>query len=70
MMPYISADLVSMMADKQNITEQEAIKKLYSSKLYTMLDNEETKVWQYSTPMLYNLLEQEEKSGDFQFPDI
>lgn len=69
-MPYISADFISLIVEKQNITEKEAIKKLYSSKLYAALEQEDTKVWQYSTPMLYSLLEQEEKTGDFQFPDV
>ena len=49
MMPYISTDLVSLIAEKQNISEETAIKKLYSSKLYAALEKEETKVWQYST---------------------
>ena len=31
---------------------------------------EETKVWQYSTQMLYTLLEQEERTGTIQFPDV
>ena len=70
MMPYISADLIYMIVGKQGISEEEAIKKLYSSKLYATLENEETKVWQYSTQMLYVLLEQEEKTGDIQFPDV
>ena len=70
MMPYISADLVAMIADKQNITNEEAITKLYASKLYEALENEETKVWQYSTQMLYSLFEQEEKTGIIQFPDV
>ena len=70
MMPYISTDLASLIAEKQNITEEEAIKKLYSSKLYAALEKEETKVWQYSTQMLYSLLEREEKTGHIQFPDV
>ena len=70
MMPYISADLIYMIVNKQGISEEEAIKKLYASKLYATLENEETKVWQYSTQMLYALLEQEEKNGDIQFPDV
>ena len=70
MMPYISADLVSLIVRKQHISEENAIKKLYSSKLYAALENEDTKVWQYSTHMLYSLLEQEEKTGDIQFPDV
>ena len=70
MMPYISADLVAMISDKQNITHEAAITKLYASKLYEALENEETKVWQYSTQMLYTLFEQEEKTGTIQFPDV
>lgn len=70
MMPYISADLVAMIADKQSITHTDAIKKLYASKLYAALENEETKVWQYSTQMLYSLFEQEEQTGTIRFPDV
>ena len=49
MMPYISADLVAMIAEKQNISHEEAIKKLYASKLYAALEKEETKLW-YASP--------------------
>lgn len=69
-MPYIITDLVSLIVEKQNISEEVAIKKLYSSKLYAALEKEETKVWQYSTQMLYSLFEQEEKNENIQFPDV
>ncbi len=69
-MPYISSDLVSLIAKKQNISEEDAIKKLFSSKLYAALENEATKVWNYSTHMLYSLFEQEQKNGNIQFPDV
>lgn len=70
MMPYISTNLISFIAEKQNISEEDALKKMYTSKLYAALENEETKVWQYSTQMLYSLFGQEEKNGDIQFPDV
>ena len=69
-MPYISTDLVTMIIERQNISEKKAVYKLYASKLYSLLENEETKLWQYSTDMLYSLLEQEEKTGEIQFPDV
>ena len=69
-MPYISADLVGMIAKKKNISENAAITKLYNSKLYATLEQEDTKVWQYSTDMLYLLFEQEEKTGKIEFPDV
>lgn len=69
-MPYISADLVKMIIQKQGISEEEAIRKLYLSGLYASLEQEETKLWQYSTPMLYSLFEQEERTGVIRFPDV
>lgn len=69
-MPYISADLVGMIARRKNISESDAITRLYDSKLYAILEQEDTKVWQYSTDMLYSLFEQEEKTGKIEFPDV
>ena len=69
-MPYISADHVGMIAKKKNISEYVAITMLYNSELYATLEQEDTKVWQYSTDMLYLLFEQEEKTGKIEFPDV
>lgn len=70
MMPVISADLVSIIVEKRDVAESEAIKLLYSSKLYEVLEQEATKLWQYSTPMLYSLLKQEWETGAICFPDV
>ena len=70
LMQTISADLVGMIADKQGISEEDAIKGLYSSKLYAALEVEETKVWQYSTDLLYALYVQERDTGELRFPDV
>ena len=69
-MPYISADLIDMISKKKGITENEAISKLYASKLYSDLEREDTKIWQYSTDMLYSLFEQEERTGTITYPDV
>ncbi len=70
LIPYISADLIKLIADKENISHDDAILRLYSSKLYELLEDEETKVWHYSSEMLYALLKQEEETGTIVFPDI
>ncbi len=70
LMPYISEDLVSMIAEKQKLSEFEAVIALYNSKLYALLEQEETKLWHYSTPMLYSLFEQEQQTGAITFPDV
>ena len=67
-MPYISADLVGMIVKKKNMSEPDAITKLYNSKLYAALEQEDTKVWQYSTDMLYSLLSRKKEQGKSNFP--
>lgn len=69
-LPYISADLIYMIGSKKSVTEEEAILKLYTSKLYAALEQEDTKLWHYSTEMLYSLLEQEEQTGGIRYPDV
>lgn len=70
MLPVISVDIVKMIIENRNISEKQAIKLLYDSKLYETLEIEETKVWQYSTHMLYALLEQEWNYGTICYPDV
>ena len=64
------ADLIKKIIEEEAITEEEAIDFLYTSKLYKLLEDEKTKVWQYSTPLLYNLLKNEKEQGDLILPQI
>lgn len=68
--PHISADLVAMISEKQSISELGAIEKLYTSVLYADLEREETKLWHYSTPMLYSLFLQGEETDSIEYPDV
>jgi len=54
----------------KKIIEEEVIDFLYTSKLYKLLEVEKTKVWQYSTPLLYNLLKNEKEQGVLILPQI
>ena len=69
-LPFICADLVNVIAKEENIAEEEAISSLYASYLYTQLEREETKLWQYSTPMLYQMYRKSIETGKIQYPDI
>lgn len=70
LMPVIVSDLALMILNRQGLTEAETIRILYSSKLYSLLEDEETKLWHYSTDMLYSLFVQEQTSGEINFPDV
>lgn len=70
LMPVIAADVVRMIVEKECISEEKAIQMLYSSGLFAALEQEATKVWHYSTPMLYALLKQERETGEIHYPDV
>jgi hypothetical protein len=69
LMPVISADLLKTIIEKSKLPPDEAMAKLYHSKLYAALDNEQTKVWQYSTEKLFTLLSAELISGELTLPE-
>ena len=66
----ISAGLVGMIISDSGLNEDIAMEKLYSSELYSALEREETKVWHYSVPMLYELYKQEMSTGRLTLPDF
>ena len=70
LMPCISTDLVAMIMQEQGISAEEAIKKIYASKLYAALETEDTKVWHFSTQMLYFLLQEETATESIPYPDV
>ena len=51
------------------ITDEEALNRLYSSKLYGKLEQEATKVWHLSVPTLFSLFLQEINTGKITFPE-
>ena len=59
MLPMITADLSNKIIQKYNLCEDEALSGLDKSQVYALLENEETKMWQYSTDMLLELYDRE-----------
>ncbi|MDR2428320.1 MAG: hypothetical protein LBD62_00760 [Candidatus Margulisbacteria bacterium] len=69
LMPVITADLIQTIIAKDNLPPTTALQRLYHSKLYAALDNEATKVWQYSTEKLFALFSAEQNSGELILPE-
>ena len=65
----ITANVVSKIMEINNWDEDTALERFTESKLYTFLENEETKVWQYSSLMLAQLFN-DERSGSIVFPEV
>ena len=65
----ITSSVVNRLIEMNNWSEDEALERFTSSKLYTYLEREETKVWQYSSLMLAELFN-EEHSGRLVLPEV
>ena len=68
-LPVIVSGLVNKIINEKHIGDTEALDKLYYSELYSFLEKEKTKVWNYSVPKLYELWENEIKTGKLELPN-
>ena len=65
----ITAHAVAKVMEQNGWSENEAMERFTSSKLYSYLEKEKTKVWQYSTMMLVQLFN-DERAGRLSFPEV
>ena len=65
----ITKNVIVKLIELNNWSEDMAMEKFVTSKLYTYLEKEETKVWQYSPLMLVQLFN-EEQSGNLVLPEV
>ena len=63
LLPIMTAALTDKICNAYHIDEDNAIERLYSSQLYAYLEDEKTKVWQYSIEKLFDLYQKETASG-------
>lgn len=65
----ITANVVSKIMELNGWSENEAMERFTESKLYSYLEREETKVWQYSSFLLVQLFN-EERAGRLVLPEV
>jgi hypothetical protein len=61
--------IIKEIEKNRGITGQEAFELLYSSFLYSKLEQEQTKLWHLSPLTLVNLLNEEIETGSIRFPE-
>lgn len=67
--PIICAAITKKIIIHYQLAEDEAILILRESELYAMLEEEETKVWQYSNEKLFYLYKDEIRNGKLVLPN-
>jgi hypothetical protein len=61
--------IIKEIEKNRSITGREAFELLYSSFLYSKLEQEQTKLWHLSPLTLANLLNEELETGNIRFPE-
>ena len=67
-LPLKVEGIVEQLIEKRAMLLPDALEYLYSSELYALLEQEDTKMWHYSTQMLLYLLDNEKKNGKLIIP--
>lgn len=61
--------IIHLIAENQNCSEICAAKQFYSSYVYELLEQENTKLWHLSAQALYSLYDEELTTGSVTFPE-
>ncbi|MDR0936120.1 MAG: hypothetical protein LBM98_05495 [Oscillospiraceae bacterium] len=66
---FITPGMLRLIMANRGVSLPEAADILYNSKLYSVLEDEKTKLWRLSYVLLYDLLEEELTSGTITYPE-
>lgn len=69
MIMLIVPDVVKLIVEKYKLDEVEASEMFYRSMVYEKLEQEETKLWHLSPLTLYNMFDDEKKTGEVIYPE-
>ena len=69
MLTLIVPKVIHLITENYPYDEVTASKEFYDSKVYSLLEQEDTKLWHLSALTLFNMFDEEKKTGTFIFPE-
>ena len=69
MLVLIVPQIVNLITEKYLLDEVTAHKEFYESRVYSFLEQEDTKLWHFSALTLFNMFEEEKQTGIITFPE-
>ena len=61
--------VINLICENYPLDEMTASREFYESKVYSLLEQEDTKLWHFSPLTLSNMFDEEKRTGDFQMPE-
>ena len=68
-MGVLVEQIVHLITENYAYDEVTASNEFYNSKVYALLEQEETKLWHFSPLTLFKLFDEEQKMGTFELPE-
>lgn len=69
MLMLLVPQVIHLITENYPYDEVTASKEFYDSKVYSFLEQEDTKLWHFSPLTLFNMFEEEKRTGDFIIPE-
>lgn len=69
MLMLLVPQVIYLIVENYPYDEVKASKEFYSSKVYSFLEQEDTKLWHLSALTLFNMFDEEKQTGTFTFPE-
>lgn len=69
MLILLVPQVIHLITENYSYDEVNASKEFYNSKVYSFLEQEDTKLWHLSALTLFNMFDEEKKTGTFTFPE-
>ena len=69
LLTLINPSIIQLIMENKDLSNIEATKLFYNSELYAMMENEASKLWHLSPLTLYELFEEEQETGNINYPE-
>lgn len=69
MLVLIVPKIIDLIVQNDALDEVTASKEFYESRVYSLLEEEETKLWQLSPLTLFNMYDEEKRTDNITFPE-
>ena len=69
MLVLIVPKIIDLVVQNYALDEVTASRMFYESGVYSLLEEEETKLWQLSPLTLFNMYDEEKRTGNITFPE-
>lgn len=68
-MGILVPQIIRLITENYAYDEVTAANEFYRSNLYALLEQEDTKIWHFSPLTLFNMFDEEKKTGSITFPE-